>query len=85
MAQLLSKKGQIVIPAKIRKKFHLVPGDPVVVDEVNGGIMVIPLSKDPINELYGILKGKLPEGVSLTADLLADRRREVEDEEKRFR
>jgi AbrB family looped-hinge helix DNA binding protein len=85
MTQLLSKKGQIVIPAKIRAKYHLSPGDPVSVKDLDGGIMVFPLSKDPIRELRGFLKGKGPEGVSLAEDLLIDRRREVENEERRLR
>ena len=86
MAQRISKKGQIVLPAKLRRKFQLEPGGMVKVEEENGHIAVIPLSKDPISELHGFLKGKVPEGTSLAQDLLAERRLEEKLEaKKRFR
>jgi AbrB family looped-hinge helix DNA binding protein len=78
MAQRIPKKGQIVLPAKLRKKFQLEPGGMVKVEEENGHITVIPLAKDPIAKLYGILKGPY----SLTEDLLTERRLEEKLEAK---
>lgn len=76
MASRISQKGQVVIPAELRARFHLQPGDPVAVQEEAGKIVVIPLPKDPIASLYGLLKEAGP----LTEDLLAERRQEEQHE-----
>jgi AbrB family looped-hinge helix DNA binding protein len=81
MTTKVSQKGQIVIPAKIRAKFNIKPGDKVVVEEVNNHILVVPIPEDPIKALRGILKG----GPSLTKQLLADRREEERNEAQRIR
>jgi len=65
-------KGQLVIPAKIRKQFGLKPGDAVRVFEYGGVIHLIPASKNPVKEATGIL----PRKPSLTKELLKDRARE---------
>ena len=84
--QHLSKKGQITIPAESRARYDLKPGDLVSVQEKDGAIFLLPLAKNPITQLRGLLKGKLPKGVSLAADLLAERRLEEQLEaKKRFR
>lgn len=49
-------KGQIVIPADLRKKFGIVRGTPVNVYEQDNKIIVEPLHRDPIQEGKGILK-----------------------------
>ena len=81
MASRLSTKGQVVIPAKLRKKYHLEPGTPLAVEEKDGQIVIVPLPSDPIAALYGVLKDAGP----LTDDLLAERRREERHEAKRAR
>ena len=48
----LSSKGQIVIPAKIRKKFSLKEGDSLVLVEENDAIRLQPLVN--LSELWGI-------------------------------
>ncbi len=65
-----------MIPAKLRAKHKLGAGDPVAVQEEEGRIVIIPLPKDPIAAVYGLLKGAGP----LTEDLLAEHRREVRAE-----
>lgn len=74
-------KGQIVIPAAIRKKIGLKPGRKVLVTmEGERKVALEPLPEDPIRELRGILKG----GPSLTRELLQERRRDRKREEEKF-
>ncbi len=80
MAQKLSSKGWIVIPADIRKKYGLRPGDEVHVIDYGGVISLVPALKDPINDSYGMLKG----AELLLDDLLEQRRRELEAEERTY-
>lgn len=65
-------KGQLVIPAKIRKKFGIKPGDALKVFEYGGVIHVIPKSKNPVKDAIGIL----PRRPSLAKQLLEDRAKE---------
>ena len=62
-------KGQLVIPAEIRKKLGLKPGDSVRVLEYDGAIHVIPTAGHPIRQAIGIL----PSRPSLLKKLLKDR------------
>ena len=48
----LSSKGQIVIPAKVRKKHSLKEGDSLVIVEESDGIRLQPLVN--IAELWGV-------------------------------
>ena len=76
MTVTISNKGWIVIPAELRKKYHLVPGTEVIVVDYGGVLAIVPALENPVQEGYGILKG----GSSLTKALLkehaSDRRRE---------
>jgi AbrB family looped-hinge helix DNA binding protein len=65
-------KGQVVIPAEIRKKYHIEPGSMLQVMEYNGIIYLIPPSKDPVKEGCGILPSK----PSLSEKLLKERKHE---------
>ncbi len=58
MAQTISSKGWVVIPADLRKKYGLKPGDAVHVVDYGGVLMLVPAHKDPINEGRGLLKGR---------------------------
>lgn len=74
-------KGQVVIPAEIRKKIGLKPGRKVLITvESERRIALEPLSEDPIRDLRGVLRG----GPSLTRALLQERRRDRQHEEKKF-
>jgi AbrB family looped-hinge helix DNA binding protein len=66
------KRGHLVIPVHIRKKFGLKPGDSVKLFDYEGAIHIIPLSKNPVKEGIGIL----PRRPSLSKRLLNDRARE---------
>lgn len=65
-------KGQIVIPAEIRKKFNIKPGLVLQIFEYGGIIYLIPPVEDPIRAACGLL----PIKPSLAAKLLADREKD---------
>jgi len=68
----VSKKGQIVIPATIRKKLGLKKGMKVVVIENATGVFVQPLDRKYFDQFAGILPKK---GRAVDA-LLRDRQRD---------
>jgi AbrB family looped-hinge helix DNA binding protein len=65
-------KGQIVIPARIRKKHHIQPGQKIHVFEYDGLIYLVPPSADPATEAMGCL----PSEPSLSEELLVERQKE---------
>lgn len=69
MSFKISDKGWVVIPAELRKKYNLKPGDKVEIVDYGGVISIVPKVKDPIQYGYGMLKG----GKSLTKALLEER------------
>jgi AbrB family looped-hinge helix DNA binding protein len=73
-----SSKGQLVIPAEIRKKLGIEPGQKVNLTLVDGKAVITPLPEDPIKALRGALKGVS----SMTKALLEDRKKEIEREKK---
>ena len=56
----ISAKGQIPLPAKLRKKFGLRPNDRVVVESTDEGILI--RSAGNFFELEGFLGKGLPRG-----------------------
>ncbi len=65
-------KGQIVIPAEMRKRYHIEPGTEIQLMEYGGIIYLIPPVEDPIKTACGILS---PEP-SLSEKLLKERSKE---------
>jgi AbrB family looped-hinge helix DNA binding protein len=71
---VVTSKGQIVIPIKIRKRLGITNGTKVAFVESNGKIMIQPLDKDYFDKLAGILdeKGKM------LKSLMEDKKKERE-------
>jgi len=65
-------KGQIVIPADIRKKYNIKPGSELQIIEYGGIIYLIPPVEDPIKTACG----SLPRKPSLSERLLKERKGE---------
>jgi AbrB family looped-hinge helix DNA binding protein len=65
-------KGQIVIPAAIRKKYHIESGTELQIMEYGGIIYLIPPVDDPINVACGLL----PKRPSLSEKILERRKKE---------
>ena len=66
-------KGQVVIPAEVRRRLGIAPGDLLEIRVVDDHIELAPLPDDPIAAFCGSLGG----GGSLAADLIEEHRREV--------
>ncbi|MEW6771977.1 MAG: AbrB/MazE/SpoVT family DNA-binding domain-containing protein [Bacillota bacterium] len=74
----VSTKGQIIIPAEIRKRYNIKRGDRLALQEVDGRLVLVPLEEKPFVGLYGALKGKK----SLTLALREEHAAEIAQEEK---
>lgn len=57
---IVSLKGQIVIPAELRKKYGIKPQGEVEILDKEGIIYLIPLPADPVKSLRGRLKERTP-------------------------
>lgn len=65
-------KGQIVIPAPIRKKYDIHPGNALQLFEYGNLIYLVPPTKDPLNDAMGCL----PKNPSLSEALLKERKKD---------
>ncbi len=65
-------KGQIVIPAALRKKYAIKPGSKIQLFEYGRLIYLVPAIDDPV----GAAKGCLPAVPSLSDELLLERKKE---------
>ena len=79
-AAYVTTKGQLVIPAKIRRKLGIKPGTKVCFVDREGEILFQPVTKDYIRSVCGMLKN----AASVTQELLLDRKKDKEREEARI-
>lgn len=77
---LLSSKGQIIIPKTIRSHHHWKPGTRFVVEDVQGGVLLKPLSSFPATDLESGLGCAGYEGVAKSLD---EMQAAIDDELKR--
>ena len=77
---VVTTKGQIVIPSKIRRRFNIKQGTKLCIVEKGGQIVLQPLTADYFEKMAGILptKGKL------TKAILEERAKEKELEDKKW-
>lgn len=68
----VSAKGWVVIPAALREKYRIEPGEHLRIVDYGGVLSLVPSTGEPVRESRGALKGK----TSLTRALLRERRRE---------
>ena len=68
-------KGQILIPASLRRKYQIERGTPIHVYEKRNRIILEPVIQDPVEEGRGMLKTK---GKILKA-LIRDRKKEARE------
>jgi len=69
MQTAVTKRGQTVIPAAIRRRYGIGEGDRIEWLDEGGSIRVVPVARDPVKALRG--RGR---GEGLTARLLETRR-----------
>lgn len=77
----VTSKGQLAIPAKLRRKYNIKKGTRVNFVEVNGKIVMQPVTREYIREFRGIYKlkpGEKPATQQLLEDRAEDKRREQE-------
>jgi len=71
MQTAVTKRGQTVIPAAIRKRYHIDTGVQLVWLDDGETIRVVPVPADPVQALRGRARGK-----KLTKHLLAERKKD---------
>lgn len=64
-------KGQVLIPAPLRRKYGIKKGTRIYVTEENGRIVLQPINLEFIRSLRGILKG-----AGALEELMAERKRD---------
>lgn len=74
MRSTITSRGQTVIPAVVRKRFHLGPSDRLEWVVENDHIRVVPVRENPIDAFRGRGKG------GATARLLEERQKDRETE-----
>lgn len=55
---LFTTKGQVVIPARLRRQYHIENGTRAIVEATPDGILLKPVTKHAVARLRGILKRK---------------------------
>jgi len=79
-----TEKGQIVIPAALRKKFGIKKGTRIQVSEKDDQIILTPLTPQIIRQKIEKLYGSLKAGPSLTKELESERARDRQKEERKI-
>lgn len=76
MTVKISKKGWVVIPAELRKKYDLEPGMEVHVVDYGGVLSLVLVEVDPIEATAGMLKSNKSLTDVLLEEHLEERKRE---------
>jgi len=71
MQTTISKRGQTVVPAAIRKRHHILDGDRLAWIDDGDTIKIVPIPADPVRALKGIARGE-----RLVQELMKYRREE---------
>ena len=77
-ASVVTLKGQVVIPKKIRSMFHIKKGTQVRFEPRNGEIVLKPLTPEYFEQMAGILGS----GGKATKALLEERAKDREREDR---
>ena len=72
---VVSSKGQVVVPAELRKELGLKKGTPATWTHENGRLVLTPIAKKILDEIQGFLKPR-PGEVSVFEASFAERARE---------
>ena len=78
---VVSSKGQVVIPAKLRERFDLEKGTPAVWTEEKGRLILTPITEQRLDEIVGFLK-PAPGEPTMFDELFAERERERKREKR---
>jgi AbrB family looped-hinge helix DNA binding protein len=78
----VTSKGQVVVPARLRRKFGIKAGTRLNFTEANGSIVIQPVTREFIDSFYGLFKAK-PGEKSAVQELLEDRAKERAQEDRK--
>jgi len=53
---VLTVKGQLLIPKRIRNKYGIIPGVKVIFEETENGVVIRPMNESYFKSFMGILK-----------------------------
>lgn len=73
MRTFATTKGQIVIPAKLRRKYNIKAGTKINVIDTGEAILLKPVTEEPLMRLQGRLKGK-----GVLKSMLEERQKDAE-------
>ena len=76
-------KGQVVIPLRLRRLYHIEDGTRAIVTAIDEGILLKPVTRHAINRLRGILKRK-PGDKPFAEEWAEHKRQERELEEAKY-
>lgn len=76
----VTSKGQLVIPAPLRKKYGIKKGTKIAFIEQDGKLLLQPINKQFIRSMCGILKSD----TSVVQELLEERARDKEKEDMKL-
>ena len=71
--------GRLQVPAEYRRQLGVRDGDAVIMELVDGELRVRPL-REALSRVQDRLRAYVPQGVSLSDELIADRRAAAERE-----
>lgn len=78
--------GKIVIPAELRRELGIKDGDSVVIERDDRGQLVLKSYAQVVKEVQANFRAMIgPYEGSMVDELIADRRREAEEEDRRTR
>jgi AbrB family looped-hinge helix DNA binding protein len=75
----MTSKGQIVVPAKLRKRYGIKPGTKVYFIERDKEILFQPVTKEYLKNVHGMLTSE----TSATQELLKERAKDKRSEEEK--
>jgi len=76
----VTSKGQLVVPARLRRKYGIKPGTKICFIERNGEIVFQPVTREYIRSVCGMFKSD----TSATEELLRDRALDKKRAEAKF-
>ena len=72
---VLTSKGQLLIPKKLRAKYGITRGVKIILEETENGVLIIPMNKQYFKSFKGILKG---------SGNLSEEMKQMKEEEKKI-
>ena len=78
MQAVVTTKGQIVIPSKLRRRFNIKKGTRVYIEEGEDEIIIKPVTPEYLKNIAGVLSVE----EKLSQKLLKERRHDREKEDK---